>query len=52
MTWAALIATLAIVRPRSGLLREALRLLPDVLPGLLETMTANVDTRRPRRRSS
>jgi uncharacterized membrane protein YkvA (DUF1232 family) len=31
VTWLALIGTLAIVRPRGGLLREALRLLPDVL---------------------
>ncbi|WP_049565259.1 YkvA family protein [Nonomuraea sp. SBT364] len=31
VTWLVLIATLAIVRPRGGLLREALRLLPDVL---------------------
>lgn len=31
ITWLVLIATLAIVRPRGGLLREALRLLPDVL---------------------
>lgn len=30
-TWLLLIATLAIARPRSGVLREALRLLPDVL---------------------
>ena len=29
--WAVLIVTLAIVRPRGGQLREALRLLPDVL---------------------
>lgn len=29
--WLALIVTLAIVRPRGNLLREALRLLPDVL---------------------
>lgn len=29
--WLALLAALAIVRPRGGLLREALRLLPDVL---------------------
>ncbi|MEQ4716720.1 DUF1232 domain-containing protein [Nonomuraea sp. B19D2] len=29
--WAALIAALVIVRPRGGMLREALRLLPDVL---------------------
>src|SRR4051794_3671472 len=31
VTWLVLIGTLAIVRPRGGLLREALRLLPDVL---------------------
>ncbi|MEV1167188.1 DUF1232 domain-containing protein [Nonomuraea sp. NPDC049784] len=31
VSWAALIAALAIVRPRGGMLREALRLLPDVL---------------------
>lgn len=31
VTWLALIAALAVVRPRGGLLREALRLLPDVL---------------------
>jgi uncharacterized membrane protein YkvA (DUF1232 family) len=31
VTWLALLVTLAIVRPRGGLLREALRLLPDVL---------------------
>ncbi|MEV0230030.1 YkvA family protein [Nonomuraea sp. NPDC050786] len=31
VTWAALIAALALARPRGGLLREALRLLPDVL---------------------
>lgn len=31
VTWLALIATLAILRPRGNLLREALRLLPDVL---------------------
>jgi uncharacterized membrane protein YkvA (DUF1232 family) len=29
-TWAALVIVLIIVRPRGGLLREALRLLPDV----------------------
>ncbi|MET8143468.1 DUF1232 domain-containing protein [Sphaerisporangium sp. NPDC005288] len=29
--WLVLIGTLALVRPRGGLLREALRLLPDVL---------------------
>ncbi|MFJ5989335.1 YkvA family protein [Lentzea sp. NPDC092896] len=31
VTWLALIIVLAIVRPRGGLLREAMRLLPDVL---------------------
>lgn len=31
LAWAVLIVTLMIVRPRGGLLREAIRLLPDVL---------------------
>ena len=31
VAWAALLVTLVIVRPRGGLVREALRLLPDVL---------------------
>ena len=31
VSWLALLITLAIIRPRGGLLREALRLLPDVL---------------------
>jgi uncharacterized membrane protein YkvA (DUF1232 family) len=31
LTWAALVIVLLVVRPRGGLLREALRLLPDVL---------------------
>ncbi|WP_037321066.1 YkvA family protein [Amycolatopsis orientalis] len=31
LTWVVLVVVLAIVRPRGGLLREALRLLPDVL---------------------
>ncbi|GLW11217.1 hypothetical protein Misp01_63450 [Microtetraspora sp. NBRC 13810] len=31
LAWAALVAALALARPRGGLLREALRLLPDVL---------------------
>lgn len=31
LIWLALVVTLMIVRPRGGLLREALRLLPDVL---------------------
>jgi hypothetical protein len=40
LAWAALIAALVIVRPRGGLLREALRLLPDVL-GLLPRLAAD-----------
>jgi uncharacterized membrane protein YkvA (DUF1232 family) len=31
LTWLALVVVLVIARPRGGLLREALRLLPDVL---------------------
>jgi hypothetical protein len=31
VAWVALIVALVIVRPRGGLVREALRLLPDVL---------------------
>jgi uncharacterized membrane protein YkvA (DUF1232 family) len=31
LVWAVLIGTLAVLRPRGGLLREALRLLPDVI---------------------
>lgn len=31
LTWLALVVALVVVRPRGGLLREALRLLPDVL---------------------
>ncbi|MBE8522132.1 DUF1232 domain-containing protein [Amycolatopsis sp. H6(2020)] len=31
LAWAALVVALLIARPRGGLLREALRLLPDVL---------------------
>jgi uncharacterized membrane protein YkvA (DUF1232 family) len=31
LTWVALLVALLVVRPRGGLLREALRLLPDVL---------------------
>jgi hypothetical protein len=31
LAWVALVIGLVIVRPRGGLLREALRLLPDVL---------------------
>jgi len=31
LTWIALVVALVIVRPHSGLLREAMRILPDVL---------------------
>lgn len=31
LVWALLVVTLAVMRPRDGLLREALRLLPDVI---------------------
>ncbi|MFI9007663.1 YkvA family protein [Actinosynnema sp. NPDC053489] len=31
LTWLALVAALVVLRPRGGLLREALRILPDVL---------------------
>jgi hypothetical protein len=31
LAWLALVIALAILRPRGGLLREALRILPDVL---------------------
>jgi len=31
LTWIVLVVALAIVRPRGGLLREAMRILPDVL---------------------
>jgi uncharacterized membrane protein YkvA (DUF1232 family) len=36
LTWLALLVALVIVRPRGGLLREAMRLLPDVLRLLRE----------------
>jgi uncharacterized membrane protein YkvA (DUF1232 family) len=45
VTWLVLIATLAIVRPRGGLLREALRLLPDVLR-LVRRLAADPDLPR------
>jgi uncharacterized membrane protein YkvA (DUF1232 family) len=45
LAWAALIATLAMARPRGGLVREALRLLPDLLR-LLPRLT--VDRNLPR----
>jgi uncharacterized membrane protein YkvA (DUF1232 family) len=46
LAWAALIAVLVIARPHGGLLREALRLLPDLLR-LLPRLAA--DRRLPRR---
>ncbi|TDD14594.1 YkvA family protein [Nonomuraea diastatica] len=45
ITWLALIGTLAIVRPRADLLREALRLLPDVLR-LVRRLAADPDLPR------
>ena len=45
VTWLALIVTLAIVRPRGGLLHEALRLLPDVLR-LVRRLAADPDLPR------
>ena len=42
VTWLALIVTLAIVRPRGGLVHEALRLLPDVLR-LVRRLSADPD---------
>jgi uncharacterized membrane protein YkvA (DUF1232 family) len=45
LAWVALLIALVIVRPRSGLLREALRLLPDVLR-LVRRLAA--DTSQPR----
>jgi uncharacterized membrane protein YkvA (DUF1232 family) len=42
VTWLALVVTLAIVRPRGGLLHEALRLLPDVLR-LVRRLAADPD---------
>ncbi|MGV9385412.1 YkvA family protein [Nonomuraea sp. NPDC003707] len=45
VAWVVLIGTLAIVRPRGGLLREALRLLPDVLR-LVRRLAADPDLPR------
>jgi uncharacterized membrane protein YkvA (DUF1232 family) len=42
LAWITLAVTLVIVRPRGGLLREALRLLPDVLR-LLRRLAADPD---------
>ncbi|MBB3663060.1 MULTISPECIES: YkvA family protein [Prauserella salsuginis group] len=45
VAWVALIVVLVIVRPRGGLLREALRLLPDVLR-LVRRLAADRDLPR------
>lgn len=45
VTWLALIGALAILRPRGDLLREALRLLPDVLR-LVRRLAADPDLPR------
>ena len=42
LCWLALVITLAIRRPKGGLLRESLRLLPDLLR-LLRRLTSNRD---------
>jgi uncharacterized membrane protein YkvA (DUF1232 family) len=42
LCWLALVVTLAIRRPKGGLLRESLRLLPDLLR-LLRRLTTNRD---------
>ncbi|MDA0633635.1 DUF1232 domain-containing protein [Nonomuraea sp. MCN248] len=45
VAWLALIGTLVIIRPRGNLLREALRLLPDVLR-LIRRLAADPDLPR------
>jgi uncharacterized membrane protein YkvA (DUF1232 family) len=45
VTWLALVLALAAVRPRGGLLREALRLLPDLLR-LVRRLAADRDLPR------
>ena len=45
VSWLALIVTLAVVRPRGGLLHQALRLLPDVLR-LVRRLAADPDLPR------
>ncbi|WP_030456687.1 YkvA family protein [Herbidospora cretacea] len=45
LTWLILVATLAFLRPRGGLLREALRVLPDVLR-LIRRLAADRDLPR------
>ncbi|MBN6038120.1 YkvA family protein [Amycolatopsis sp. 195334CR] len=45
VTWLVLVAVLVVVRPRGGLLAEALRLLPDVLR-LLRRLAADRDLPR------
>ena len=42
LSWLALIVTLTITRPKGGLLKESLRLLPDLLR-LLRRLTVNRD---------
>ena len=42
LTWLALVITLAVRRPEGGLLKESLRLLPDLLR-LLRRLTTNRD---------
>jgi uncharacterized membrane protein YkvA (DUF1232 family) len=42
LSWLALVITLAVRRPKGGLLRESLRLLPDLLR-LLRRLTTNRD---------
>jgi hypothetical protein len=49
LAWVVLIVALVIVRPRGGLLREALRLLPDVLR-LLPRLAADRRRAHPARR--
>lgn len=50
VVWVVLIATLAAVRPRGGLLREALRLLPDVIRLVHNLATASTVPRGTRLR--
>jgi uncharacterized membrane protein YkvA (DUF1232 family) len=45
VTWLALVVTLAIARPRGGLVHQALRLLPDVLR-LVRRLSADPDLPR------
>ncbi|WP_067814400.1 YkvA family protein [Nocardia inohanensis] len=45
VTWLALVVTLVVVRPRGGLLREAIRILPDTLR-LIRRLAADRDLPR------